>query len=216
MRKPLLLLGTILSFFWTYSQEISQAKALLEEVSQQTAGYTNIVLDFDHRLDNVEADVHQQASGRLSLQGERYHLDYMGIEQLFDGQYIYLIIHEDEEVIIQSPGDEESIMSPSKILSFWKSGYQITMGNLSNLDKRTVQELILTPIDSDTDIEEVVIGIDMDTKHLYQITETGKNSTVTSYLIRHFKVDQPLDDKQFTFDRENYENEKNYTISETD
>ena len=85
-----------------------------------------------------------------------------------------------------------------------------------NIDATNGTDTFALRIDSDTDIEEVVIGIDMDTKHLYQITETGKNSTVTSYLIRHFKVDQPLDDKQFTFDRENYENEKNYTISETD
>ncbi len=96
--------------------------------------YKNIQLEFIHKLDNDDADVHQETRGNVTIQGDLYHLNYMGTEQIYDGKKTYLIINEDEEVIIQKPSNNgDETLTPSKMFSFYKNGYSYAMGELKKL-----------------------------------------------------------------------------------
>src|SRR5210317_1754049 len=99
----------------TYAQ--NSAKELLDEVASKVESYNNIEIEFHHIFENVEADIKQEARGKVILQKDLYHLYYMGTEQIFDGNKTYLIIHEDEEVIIQDNDnlDEDESLTPSKL-----------------------------------------------------------------------------------------------------
>ena len=88
------------------------------------------------------------------------------------------------------------------------------MGDLKNIKGVKIQYVNLTPIDSDSEIESIEIGIDIKTKHIYNILETGKNNTVTTLEVRTFKTDQPISQKLFIFDKAIYRDQKKYTISE--
>ncbi len=77
-----------------------------------------------------------------------------------------------------------------------------------------IQYVKLTPIDSNSEIKSVLVGIDANTKHIYDIIETGENGTTTTLNIRSFKTNQPISENLFIFDRVKYKNQKNYTISE--
>ena len=48
------------------------------------------------------------------------------------------------------------------------------------------------------------MGIDIETKHIYKIIETGKNGTSTTITVNSFKTDQPLSKTLFTFDANKY------------
>ena len=139
----------------------------------------------------------------------------MGTEQIFDGNKIYLIIHEDEEVIIQDPNNnEEESLTPSKMFSFYKNGFAYEMGELKTIKGIKIQYVKLTPIESDSEITSILVGIDVKTKHIYNIIETGENNTVTTLEVRSFKTNQPISEKLFIFDLEKYKDQKKYTISE--
>lgn len=207
----------ILSFisFIGISQNSTSAKKLLDEVAKKVESYKNIEIEFTHHLDNNEADVHQETRGKVTVKGDLYHLNYMGTEQIFDGKKVYLIVNEDEEVIIQNPNQEDKeALTPSKMFTFYKSGYTYTMGSLKNVKGIKIQYVNLTPIDTNSDIKNILVGIDVKTKHIYDVIEIGKNKTITTLEIQSFKTNQTLPDSLFKFDIKKYRDQKNYTITE--
>ncbi|WP_457616123.1 LolA family protein [Lutibacter sp.] len=211
--KKILFFAAIFFSLTTFGQ--NKAKALLDEVANKVEGYQNIYIEFNHKFDNDEADVHQETRGTVYLKGDLYHLNYMGTEQIFDGKKVYLIIHEDEEVIIQDPSNsEEETLTPSKMFSFYKNGFTYQMGDLKTVKGIKIQYVKLTPIDSNSEIISVLVGIDVKTKHIYNIVEIGENNTITTLEIRSFKTNQPISEKLFIFDTAKYRDQKNYVISE--
>jgi len=215
MKRTTLLLLVLFLNIPLFSQNSNDAKNLLDEVAQKVESYKNIYIEFNHKFDNSDADVHQETRGNVTLKGDLYNLNYMGTEQIFDGKKIYLIIHEDEEVIIQNPFKKgEETLTPSKMFSFYKKGYTYKMDELKTIKGIKIQYVKLIPIDSNSEISNVLIGIDINTKHIYTIIETGKNNTITTLNISSFKTNQPISEKLFIFDLVKYRDQKKYTISE--
>jgi len=213
--KNISILLIVLSSFFSVAQTQNKAEALLDEVAQKVDGYKNIYIEFDHKFDNEDADVHQETRGNVHLKGDLYHLNYMGTEQIYDGKKTYLIIHEDEEVIIQNSSNrEEETLTPSKMFSFYKNGYSYEMGDLKTIKGIKIQYVKLIPIDSNSEVDHFLIGIDVKTKHIYNILETGNNGTITTLEVRTFKTNQAISEKLFIFDQIKYRNQKKYTISE--
>ena len=86
----------------------------------------------------------------------------MGVEQLFDGEKVYMIIHEDEEVIVKKPNNSGDVttLSPSKMLTFYESGFTYKMDILQNVKGRKIQYVKLTPTNSDSELKQI-----LSTKH---------------------------------------------------
>jgi len=215
MKKIVFFLLITLWSVTIFSQNSNEAKSLLDEVAKKVEAYENIFIEFDHKFDNNDADIHQETRGSVILKKDLYHLNYMGTEQIFDGKKTYLIIHEDEEVIIQNSNDtSEETLTPSKMFSFYKNGYTYEMSELKIIKGVKIQYVKLTPIDSNSEILNVFIGIDIKTKHIYNVIETGNNETITTLQVRTFKTNQPISEKVFIFDTSKYRDQKKYTISE--
>ncbi len=215
MKKLTLFLTITFLITSLFSQNSNQAKALLDEVAKKVETYENIYIEFNHRLDNSDADIHQETRGGVTLKKDLYHLNYMGTEQIFDGKKIYLIIHEDEEVIIQSKSKaSEEALTPSKMFSFYKNGYTYKMDELKTIKGIKIQYVKLRPIDSNSEISSVLVGIDVKTKHIFNVIENGENGTITTLEVRTFKTNQPISEKLFIFDTAKYRDQKKYTISE--
>lgn len=215
MKKLIIAIITVLISVNSFGQKSQEARALLDQVAKKAESYKNVYIEFNHRLDNKVANVHQETMGNVTLKGDLYHLNYMGTEQIYDGKKTYLIIHEDEEVIIQKPSkNNEETITPSKMFSFYKTGFTFAMDALKTIKGVKIQFVKLVPIDSHSEIASVLVGIDAKTNHIYNIIETGKNNTVTTLEIRSFKTNQPVSEKLFIFDVLKYRDQKKYSISE--
>ena len=214
MKKLVLLAIITIVNYAAFSQSSNEAKKLLDEVAAKVEIYNNVEIEFSHSLDNFDADVHQETRGNAILQGDMYHLNYMGTEQIFDGNKLYLIIHEDEEVIIQTPSESDETLTPSKMFSFYKNGYTYAMGSLETIKGIKIQNVELIPIDTNSEIKSIQIGVDVKSKHIYTIVETGKNNTITTLEVRSFKTNQKISENLFIFNFSKFKNEKKYTISE--
>jgi outer membrane lipoprotein-sorting protein len=201
---------------FTYAQE-SKAKTLLDEVSAKMTSYTNMKITFMSSLTNEDAGIKEgdepPMKGDIILEGEKYNLNYMNINFIFDGKKLFVINH-DEKEIASNDGDfdaDDGFIYPSKLLTFYKDGYNYAMGTLKTIKGKQVQYVVLTPIDSDSDIVKVELGIDTKTKHIYQLAQTGSNSSKTTFTITSLKGNQTLSNNVFTLDKDAYL-KKNYTI----
>lgn len=211
LKSTITLLFTILALN-SFSQ--NKAKTLLNEVSQKVKSYQNISIDFKYVLENTSEKIKQETRGDVVLQGEKYKLNILGVTRLFDGKKLYTISPEDEEVTISSHTDDsEDNITPSKMLSFYENGYTYAMDIEQNVQGRKIQYVKLTPIDSNSEINYILLGIDAQTKHIYTLIQIGKNGTKTTLTVNSFKTNETLSKSLFTFDATKY---KDYYINKLD
>jgi len=208
-----LILGVLAIIFATNVQAQS-AKSLLDQVSSKVKSYSNITIGFKYALNNPKENVSQETRGTVTLQGNKYFLNLMGTEQMYDGKKLHVIIPEDEEINISSQNEEDdNTVTPSKMLTFYEEGYAHKMDIVQNVNGRQIQFVKLTPIDSNSDLKEILLGIDKQTKHIYKMIQKQKNGTNVTITITSFKTNQPLSNTLFVFDKSKYQD---YYINELD
>lgn len=217
MKKIGILLISLWISYSGYSQNETAAKSLLDEVSSKMGAYNNMFIGFSQTLTNEEAGIQEgdepPIRGEITMQGEKYNLNYLGNNFIFDGKKLHVINHDEKEVSITEGNMDggDGFIYPSKLLSFYKEGYNFEMGNLKMINGKKVQFVTLIPIDSNSDIISVKLGIDAKTKHIYNLIQTGSNGSKTTFTINQFKSNQTLSTNFFNFNTEKYK-KLNYTI----
>jgi hypothetical protein len=138
----------------------------------------------------------------------------MGITKIFDGKKNYTIVPEDEEITIAGIEEKgENAITPSKMLTFFNSGYKYYWDIVQDVKGRKIQYIKLVPNNAKDPRKEILLGIDSQTKHIYNVIEMGKNGTKTTLTVNSFKTNQPLSKNQFTFVASKY---PNYYINKLD
>ncbi|MCH4823645.1 outer membrane lipoprotein carrier protein LolA [Gramella lutea] len=204
MKKLVFILAAIISFS-SQAQNSPKAEKLLNEVSSKVKNYDNMVIEFKYALENQAENVSQETRGDVSIAGEKYVLNLMGTTQMFDGEKIYTIIPEDEEINISNYVEEDAnSITPSKMFSFYEDGYNYEMDITQNVKGREIQYVKLTPKDSNAEIKNILLGIDSQTKHIYNLIQTQENGTKVTITVKSFKTDQPLAKNLFTFNEDRY------------
>ncbi|MDX6745816.1 outer membrane lipoprotein carrier protein LolA [Polaribacter sp. PL03] len=209
-----------LSLFITtmaFSQSDAKAKSLLDEVSTKMGAYKNMYIGFSQTLSNEDAGIKEgdepPIRGEINLQGEKYSLNYLGNQFIYDGKKLYVINHDEKEISVSDSdlSGDDGFIYPSKLLTFYKEGYNLEMGDLKNIKGRNIQFVTLNPIDSNSEIVKVELGIDAKTKHIYKLIQTGANASKTTFTITKFKKNEDLSASFFSFNKAKYLSQK-YTI----
>jgi outer membrane lipoprotein-sorting protein len=183
-------------------------------VSGRVKSYENIVIDFKYSLSNPKQNLNQESKGTVVQKGNMYVLDFMGITRIFDGKRVYNIVPEDEEISISKYNDQkDDNLTPSKIFTFFNSGYKYSWDILQNVKGRKIQYIKLNPTNPKDNTKEVLMGIDVQTKHIYNLIQTEKDGTKMTITINSFKTNQPLSKNHFTFTESKY---PNYYINRLD
>ncbi len=196
----------------SFAQSSSKAQLLLNEVSANMATYQNMYFKFKYVLENKEVGMKQESDGYVTTENEKYNLEFMGTQFIHDGENTYVIIPEDEEVNIVEGGDEETTLTPSKLLSFYKEGFTYVWDRSQQITGMKIQYIKLIPIDSKAESSYFMLGINSEKKQIYNIKEVGNNGTETLIEIEDFKTNQTISKNIFVFDEKKYL-EENYTIN---
>jgi outer membrane lipoprotein-sorting protein len=211
--STLLLIATFILSSSLQAQD-KKAKALLDQVSAKVKSYSSINIDFKYSLSNAKENINLDSKGNVVLKGNQYVLNFMGVTKIFDGKKNYTIVPEDEEVTISKVDENDNTaITPSKMLTFFNSGYKNTLDELVTIKGRKIQYVKLVPISSKDQRKEILLGIDTQTKHIYNLIEIGKKGTKTTLTVNSFKTNQPLSKNQFTFVKSKY---PNYYINSLD
>jgi len=209
MKKILLLIFGLFTML-SYSQDNSDAELLLNKVSENIKNYENIYINYAYTLQNIEEDINQTNNGSFVTEDEKWRFEMLGVTRIFDGNKLYSISPDDEEVTIssQDPEDETTI-TPNKMLYFYEEGYYFEMDESRFVGngqfRKKIQYVKLIPKDSEAEIKYILLGIDTEFNQIYEVIETGKNETVTTISIVDFEFNLPLDSKLFVFDEEKYQ-----------
>ena len=192
------------------AQNDPRAEKLLAKVSIKIDLAKSYKIDFKYTLENKLEGINQDVDGTVTIQGDNYLLNFMGITQICDSNNIYSIVPENEEVIISSiEEEEEQTIKPSKLLNFYRKGYLILWDKLQSDYKSKIQFVKLIPSNSNSDIDYLLLGINISNDNISKLIEIGKNKTKTILSVDSIVLDPVLEKDIFIFNENNY---KDYYI----
>lgn len=179
------------------------AKILLDKVSSTTDSYEAIEIMFEYSINNKAEDIEETANGVVLIKDQQYTLTFMGFTQISDGENVWTILNDDEEVqISEIDTEDETAITPSNLLKMYEEGFTYQLGAMNS----NLQIVELTPTEKE-EVDFFKINLTIDTK-VYQIksiAQYGKNGTNSNYVIKSF-ITKEIEDSTFVFDELNYPN----------
>jgi len=194
-----------IGFLQLGAQTSTAAKKLLDEVSLTIAAYKTMIFDFSYVLENRQENIKQETSGSITVKDEKYKLRYLGVEQLYDGEKTFTVIPENEEITITTAEESDDFgINPTKLLNFYKEGYDYQWDIKQTIFGRPIQFVRLLPSNENNEVKYLLLGIDMIKKNIYRLIEIDMNGTRTTLTISNQEINTPLEKDHFTFDVSNY------------
>ena len=129
-----------------------------------------------------------------------------------DGGLLGINIIDDKMKHTESLAKEIGVVIRYEINSFPTKHTNTVRLTLEGKNGKKVQFVKLTPIDSDSEVSFILVGIELKSNHIYQIIEIGTNETRTILTASNIKTNQKIDEGLFLFDERKYE-ELNYMIN---
>ena len=193
----------LLTFSNLFSQNDLKVEQLLDKVSFNIDQSTSYSLNFSYIIDD---DIAQKRKGNIIISKNKYILEFLGVKQISDSNFIYTIVPENQEVMISKiqKEDEENI-SPSNILKFYRQGYEIEMDQLKVESGLSIQFLKLTPNFSDSEISHIFLGININNNNIYKVIEVGQNNSKTMLKIENISYNLKINEDAFDFKEDDYE-----------
>ena len=177
MKNTYILLFLLFNTLIISSQNDPQAEDLLNKVSENIKAYESMYININHNLSNEEEDINQTNKVSFVKKGDKYNVKWNDITFLYDGEKLYTINPDDEEVTISTEDlDEETTITPNKILTFFEEGYEFKMDITQDVtvvdyyEQRTrklLQYIKLIPIDSESEIDFILLAIEKKNNSMY-------------------------------------------------
>lgn len=212
MKKIISLLLVVLTMS-TQAQNAEKAKGLLDKVTAKVKSYKNIQIDFKYALQNTKENINQTNKGNVTLNGNQYILNFLGVTKMCDGAKVYTISKEDEEISIAKIGGEDDADTPAKMLTFFNKGFKYSWDITQNVAGKKIQYVKLTPISSKDDRKQILVGINTATNMIHNTITVNKNGTRVTLTVNSLKTNAALPKNHFTFVKSKY---PNYYINNLD
>ena len=189
-----LLLG-LFSFFSLNGQ--NNGIQVLEEVMNNAMKIKDANYTFKITSEN-ENDLFP-ISGEIYIKKEKYFIDTEEIDQIFDGDKLYTIIHENEEIIVTSDLNTFFNFTPKQIFNFFKDDFEIEIKNSQGVS----YNLIARNLIQEDLVYEIIIDSNLLSIKKIEI-KNRDNLTLSSFLTLSYKFNLSLPSSLFKFDKNKY------------
>ena len=206
--KKLGLLITAMIMVGIVSAQVDQkAKEILDKMSSKYQSIPLYKTNFIYRLTNKVEEIDEQFSGEIMVKGEKYVLIMSDQEIFNDGETIWTLLKDANEVNVDYYMPDEGDLSPNNIYDAYKKGYRYRWIENKKMGGRTLEVVELQPEDPkdpDKIFFKIVLNIDNSdfTIHSWEMYDRGGN--VFSYTISGFNPQFQAGDDFFKFDESKY------------
>jgi len=102
---------------------------ILERVRENAFSLENVYYKFEisSKFENNILPI----SGEFFINHENYFIDTNEIDQIYDGEKFYTIIHENKEIIISTENTSFFNFSPNQIFNYFLKGFDLTNQNIT-------------------------------------------------------------------------------------
>ena len=187
----------------------SKSKQILDGVTKNYNSKKNSYFKFTFGS-GTNGAVTKTEPGIYYVAGDKYKLKIMETEQIYDGNKIYNINEEDNEVTIAKPNSSDQMFSPINYLTNYRKDFNVTYGGRIHVNGVNADRIKLTPVKSNG-LDYVYLFVNPATKQLIKLEQHGKNKDVSVIAIKEYKENQNLASDMFVFNRNKY---KDFMVTE--
>ena len=145
-------------------------------------------------------------NGELFIKKEKYFIDTEEIDQIFDGDKLYTIIHENEEIIVTSDSNTFFNFTPKQIFNFFKDDFKIKVEE----SQGESYILIARNLIQDDLVYKIIIDSNLLSIKRIEI-KNRDNLNLSSFLTLSYKFNLALPSSFFKFDKNKF---KDYILIE--
>ena len=201
INKILIKIIVILLGFSNLSAQES-AIDILKRVKENTLSLKNVFYKFNisSKFENNLFPI----SGEFYINKEKYLIDTSEIDQIYDGEKFYTIIHENKEIIISTENTSFFNFSPNQIFNFFLKGFNLEIQNINNGSYIITAE----SLEEEEIIYNIFINSNLSIERIEMIEkETGNQINTFLTLTYDYNLNVPF--SLFKFELNDY---KNYLI----
>ena len=208
MKKIILFISFISISVFTFAQLDPDAKIVLDKLSSVTKSHTNIQADFKVDYQNVKDNIKNSSEGKITLQGDKYKLDFMGSIIFFDGKTQWSYLEDANEVNITEPepDDEDIFNNPKLLFTIYEKDFKYQLINNTTENGINYSIVDLYPEDIDEDYSRIRLQINTDKYYLSSATIFGKDGSHYNITINKYDTDIKLAESFFVFNEKKYPN----------
>jgi outer membrane lipoprotein-sorting protein len=206
MKKKLFSVLLILIATGLFAQQDPEAKKILDKLSAKTKSFKNIQIDFKVDYINLKDDFKNSSQGTITLQNDKYRLDFMGVESYYDGKTLYSYLVESNEVNISEPdpNDNDILSNPKQVFTLYEKDYKYQLISQSEEGGSSYAIIDLYPFDLEKDYSRIRLQINTNLYQLKSSTIFGKDGSSYSLIVSSFKTNLSINDTYFVFDETKY------------
>ncbi|WP_447950894.1 LolA family protein [Chryseobacterium koreense] len=186
-----------------------KAKTILDQVSANYKAKDNVYFKFVYGT-GTGSNVTKTQPGIFYSAKDKYKLKIMDTEQIYDGNKVYNISGEDQEVTIAKPTGNDQMFSPLNYIEEYKKGYNVSYMGKVKVNGVNSDYIRLTPT-KNNGIKEVKLFVNSVKKQLVKLEQFSTDNSISVIAISDYKENQTLNKNMFTFNKADYQN---YIVTE--
>lgn len=178
-----------------------KAKSILNKVAKRYEAYSSLKTSFSYLLEDplLEGEVEEQ-KGTLYLKGDMFRVETDLLMQISDTKNTWTYVVDANEVQINNFDPEEFDILPSKLFTFYETGFLYKLdGDIKEGDV-TYHQITLTPKDKEKTFHKIKVAVNITDYGLHSIKIFEKSGTRYTWKIDKEEKNPSLGDEKFRFE----------------
>lgn len=204
-----LLLSSIIGLFLfsniVTAQNDPEAAQILDNVADFYSQFYAFTGEFVMKIENKEADIAEVQEGKYWVLGKKYNLQTSALDRITDGETVWTVFKDDEEVQITEYDPEEEEFNPSTVFTLYKDGFTYPSRKDTLILGKRFDLIDLFPISTSESYNKIQLVV---TSHplVYNVVVHSSNGTLITYQVDGFDVlkEVDVDLNMFDYSEENY------------
>lgn len=206
MKKIMIMsMAIIFGFISISSAQVDDAKArkILNDVSAKAKNYKNMKFDFTYRMEDKAHNIDESLKGSVTLEGDKYRLEFMGRTIISDGSTVWSYDPDAEEIQISNVSKDADAFNPGKLLTSYDESYRSKLIKTKKEDGKEFYIIDLYPKKGKS-FYKIRLKIDKKALQIVSGTVFGKDNVTYTYSIDKFSNDVATTANFFTMNTKDY------------
>ena len=181
------------------AQGDAKARDLLRRMNANYKSFRTMSADFSFTLEHPTQKINEQQRGKLEIKGKKYRLDMKQQTIMTDGSILWVVLKDAKEVNVSDYEPAPDELTPTSVFTLYEKGFEPYMQAEGSTVTSKVIDLV--PIDKKKPYFKIKLSVDPAKALLTQAVVMNKDGSRMTYVIRDFKSNTPINDKQFQFQK---------------
>jgi outer membrane lipoprotein-sorting protein len=185
----------------------AKAKAILDELSKKTKGYTTIKAEFTMVTTDPKGKTTDNTTGTMLHKGDKFKLSIKGQVIFCDAKTQWTYNKDDQETLVQCPPDAKKgdNINPSNIFTIYEKGFKYKFEKEEVQNGVTVEIVNLYPLEpGKKPYHTVKLTIDKAKNQIISVKIMNKDGNTTTITVKSFTPNSDMPDPTFVYKESDY------------